>query len=670
MRKVIYLISIVLLVAVLQACGNKPKPDERIADYVKEWNALDFTKMYDLLANETIKTYPKEKFIDRYEKIYKDLNVKDLKVTYKDLSDKALKDANDKGKATFPISVEMNTIAGPVNFDTEATIIKEEKDKKENWYVVWNPGLIFPQMKDGGSIDFQAEIPRRGEILDRNKMPLAINDTAYEIGLIPEQFTENTPAIKQRVASLLGMSEESLNKALAADWVKPNFFVPIKKISITDENLLNELWQIQGVSGKEINGRIYPTNAASAHLVGYIGEITAEELKKDDQEIYRNTDMVGKRGIEQLYEKELRGKKGLKIVVKKENKEDQIIAQNPAIDGESIMLTIDSVLQERIYASYEGEAGTTAAIDPKTGETLALVSSPAFNPNNFIYGVSSNQLAALENDPKKPLINRFSAIFAPGSVIKPVTAAIGLKNGVISPTKGIEIDGLTWSNGKGWGDYKVKRVSGSTKPVDVTDALTRSDNIFFARKAVEMGSKAYIDGLKEFGFGEKLPFVYPYTASSISKTGDFSNEVLLANSSYGQGQLEISALHMALAYAPFLNEGKMFKPTLLTTEEKGQIWHDQLINKENALVIQNALRNVVVNGTAKAASNAGIAISGKTGTAELKLAADETGHENSWFVAYPTDKQNIIITMMMEKTEGKGHIVVDHVAKILSDWEQ
>lgn len=170
------------------------------------------------------------------------------------------------------------------------------------------------------------------------------------------------------------------------------------------------------------------------------------------------------------------------------------------------------------------------------------------------------------------MLNRFSATFAPGSVIKPITGAIGLNNGTIKPGEGIKIEGLDWSNGKGWGDYQVHRVSESNGPVDLTDALVRSDNIFFAMKAVEMGSEAYVKGLKQFGLSEKMPYEYPIAASTISSNGKLEDEVLLANSSYGQGELEMSSLHLATAYTTFLNGGSMLKPTLLTSEDKGQIW--------------------------------------------------------------------------------------------------
>lgn len=623
--------------------------------------------MYDMISSEAKETYKPEDFIDRYTKIYEDFGVSNLEVTYQPLNEDNLDLAMDEGIATFPLSVNMETIAGPIEFDYEATLIQEGEKEEKNWYIQWDPGFIFPEIKDGGEIKFQTESPRRGEILDRNKMPLAMNDTVYEVGIVPEKMGDNEEQVKKKVAELLHMSVDSIENELNADWVQPDLFVPLNKVPKTKEDVLNELWQLNGVTGREVTGRIYPAGKSASHLVGYIGQITAEELEEKEPGTYDSTDSIGKRGLEQLFEDELKGEKGIKIVVTKEGEEDIILAEKPVKDGENIELTIDINIQDRIYDSYGDEAGTAAAIDPKTGETIALVSSPGFDPNEMLYGMSSTKWDNLQNDPKNPLLNRFAATYAPGSVIKPVTGAIGLENGTIDPNEGIKIEGLTWSNGKEWGDYKVRRVSSSDKPVDLADAMIRSDNIYFSMKAVEMGSEKFINGLKEFGFEEEFPYTYPFSKSTISSTGKLDGEVPLANSSYGQAEIEMSSLHLALTYSSFLNNGDIVKPTLLLTEETEQVWREQVVTPENAKLMQNILRDVVTKGTAKTANREKLAISGKTGTAELKASSDSKGHENGWFVGYPTDSQDIIIALMIEHSEniGTSGLAAKTVADIL-----
>lgn len=639
----------------MTACSpTEATPNEQFDTYVNEWRNEDFSKIYEMTTSQTRQEYSTEDFVDRYAKIYKDLAISDLDISFDGLSKEELKEADKDGTATIPFTMEMESLAGPISFSYEATLVREEINEDEEWLVDWDPGFIFPELKDGGEIGIETTQPARGEILDRNKMPLALNDTVREIGIVPEDLGDDPEDSIEQVAKLLSISEESIEEKLNASWVEPNLFVPLKKVLPTKTELLDQLGAISGVQGNDVTGRVYPLGEAAGHLTGYVGQINEEELEDSPPGMYTPNDSIGKRGLEQLFEEQLRGHAGAKIYIKKEDEDDIILAEKEVKNGESIQLTLDVNIQEKIYDTYQGDAGTAAAIHPKTGETLALVSSPAFNPNDLLYETSSNVWQALEDDPKTPLINRFSASFAPGSVIKPITAAIGLSNGTIDPDEGIEINGLTWSNGKGWGDYKVRRVSESSGPVDLADALIRSDNIYFAMKAVEMGTDDYIEGLKQFGLEEELPYPYPFTTSTISSDGTIDNEVLLANTSYGQGEIQFTSLQMALSYTPFLNEGDLMKPTLLLDEEHGEVWKEDILSKEHAELMQDILEDIVEKGTAKKAQKADFPIAGKTGTAELKLSNDKNGKENGWFVAYPADDQDILIAMMVEGTESKG----------------
>lgn len=659
-----------IFITILSACtSNDISPNDQFEMYVNEWSEEEFANMYEMLASDSKQQYASEDFVDRYQKIYQDLGISELTVEFEPLTDKALRKAEKEGSATIPFTVELQSIAGPISFNYEATLVEEEVDDDEAWFISWDSGYIFPELKDGGNIAIQTTQPSRGEILDRNKMPLALNDTVREIGIVPGELGDNPDENKERVADLLNLSVEEIDNKLNAGWVEPDLFVPLTTVLPSNTQLLEQLGMIEGVKGNEVTGRVYPLGEITAHLTGYVGQITAEEFEEADPGKYTANDVIGKRGLESLFEEQLRGEAGAKIYIRKEDEDDIILAEKEVKNGENIQLTIDVNIQEKIYESYNGDAGTAAAINPKTGETLALISSPGYDPNELLYSTDANKWSRLEDDPKTPLINRFNATYAPGSVIKPVTAAVGLSNGTIKPDEGLNINGLTWSNGEGWGDYKVRRVSEGSGPVDLADAMIRSDNIYFAMQAVDMGSEAYIEGLKQFGLDEELPYAYPVTISTISSDGKLDNEVLLANTSYGQGEIQFSSLHMALTYTPFLNEGHLLKPTLLLEEESGQIWRENIISEEQAELMQEILRDVVTDGTAKNAREADFPISGKTGTAELKLSSDSSGAENGWFVGYPTDDQDILIAMMVENTESKGgsSYTVDKVTNALME---
>lgn len=635
----------------LSSCSlNNSASIDRLNEYLEHWKKEEFQNMYDLLSKETKEKYSEEDFIERYEKIYEDLNVTDLKFSYPEQDTDALKLIQKEKQASIPLDVEMNTVAGIVQFTHDIAL--ETEDDSE-WKVAWNPGLIFPELEDGGKVRIEHIEPKRGDILDRNKMPLAINDIAYEVGVVPSDFKDKKTELN-KLASLLHMSVQNIEDKLSESWVQDDFFVPLKKIPNNSKSTLSQLKDIPAVTLNETTGRTYPAAEAAAHLIGYIGPITSEEIKKYPKGTYKDSDIIGKRGLELLYEERLRGKEGiiLSIVKDDDHQSEVIIAEDPVENGETIQLTIDINAQEQIFASFEGNAGSAAAVHPTTGEVLALVSSPSYDPIQFVYGITQANWDKLNDDPNKPFINRFAATYAPGSVIKPITGAIGLKNGSIKHGEGLTINGLRWGK-KGWGDNKITRVSTSAGPVDLRDALIRSDNIYFAMKAVNMGSKKLVNGLHDFGFDEKIPFPIGISKSQVSNSGSL-DEIQAANTSYGQAEIEISSLHMALTYTPFLNEGNMVKPILLIDEKKGEIWKEDLISKADAKEIQTALREVVTKGTAKVANDSKFPISGKTGTAELKLSKDSTGHENGWFVGFPTEKQDVILAMMVEKADGIG----------------
>jgi len=645
--KRIVLFGFVLSFILVACSSNETTPDEKFNQFISFWNDGAYDQMYELFSTNAKELFPQEDATERQHRIYEDLNVSNLEVTMEEISDDELKESQQSGEISIPFAVSMDTLAGNISFNYEAKLVEEEIDEEKEWLVDWNPGFIFPDLKDNGQINVESEESHRGEILDRNQMPLAMNDTVYEVGIISESF--NADQNISEVGRLLGMSENAIEDALNAEWVEPDLFVPLK--TINDQDRVAELTAIDGVTYQETIGRIYPAGETAAHLVGYIRTVNADDLEEYPE--YTESDRIGARGLERLYEEQLKGEDGFTISAVHPDGEETVLAEKPVENGESITVTIDVNIQEKIHEAYEEDAGTAAAINPVTGEALALISSPAFDPNEILYGDAS-VWEKLDDDEDQPLLNRFASTYAPGSVIKPITAAIGMKDGTLDPDEGLEIEGLTWSHNDDWGGYEVRRVSTSDDPVDLHDALVRSDNIYFAMQAVEMGDEAFINGLHEFGFDDDLPFEYPITTSTISTDGEIDNEVLLANTSYGQGEIEMSALHLALAYTPFINDGDLIKPTLLTSSKTGEVWQEGLLTADQAEVVADALEDVVESGTGTSAQEADVQISGKTGTAELKLAAGESGDENGWFVGYPTDNPDILLTMMVEQTQERG----------------
>ena len=481
---------------------------------------------------------------------------------------------------------------------------------------------------------------------------MAINGEVIEVGLIPERIEGQENEVKSKLAGYLNLTVDEIEQKLNASWVQPHYYVPIKSVPNTQVGLIEKIEQIQGVQTRKVSGRVYPIGEAAAHLIGYIGEITAEEL--DEMEGYSPGDYIGKRGLEQILEDRLRAEDGVKIYLENPDQTRITVAEKPVKNGETVQLTIDSNFQQEMLKKFNGNAGTAVAIHPKTGETLAIVSSPSFDPNTYMF-MSASEKEELENNPLKPTVNRFVLPHTPGSVMKLYTAVIGLETGKIKPDKERNITGKQWQKDDTWGGYYVTRVSDPGRPVNLEDAMVLSDNIYFAQTALEIGEKDYIAGLKKFGFGEKIPYSYALQPSQISNEGGLSEEILLADTAYGQGEVQTNIVHLALSYGAILNKGNLIKPVLLAEEDQSQIWKESVVSPNHADLIADYLRKVITQGTGKPANMSDLPLSGKTGTAEIaKASQGEQGMENSFFVAYNTNEQDLLIAMMMEGTQEFG----------------
>ncbi|MCU9615021.1 penicillin-binding transpeptidase domain-containing protein [Caldibacillus lycopersici] len=658
-----------LILFVLSACEDKEvQPDEVFAKYIEQWNKQNFAEMYPMLSDSAKEIVSEEDFTSRYEKIYNDLGVSDLKVEFERPKELEVK---DETSFTFPFTVSMNTIAGPIEFSHEAELVKVEAEEEEtNWLINWDTEFIFEGLQPEDKIGIETVKSTRGEILDRNGKGLAINGEVNEVGLVPEKITNEKEA-KEKLSTLLAMSVEEIDSKLNASWVQPNYFVPLKKFSKEDVELENKLLEIPGVQINTANARVYPLKEAAAHLIGYVGEVTAEDLEKNQG--YVTGDVIGKRGLEQLLESRLKGENGVKITIEKPDGTTATLAEKPVKNGESVQLTIDSVLQQTMLNKYDGAAGTGVAINPTTGETLAIVSSPSFDPNQYVFGMGGEQQSKLEENPLQPLLNRFAYPQTPGSVMKPFTAIVGLETGTITPDLARDIKTKQWQKDDSWGGYKITRVTDPGKPVNLKDALVFSDNIYFAQTALEIGADKFIQGLKNFGFAEEIPYTYPLEPSKISNDGSLNEEILLADSGYGQGEVQTNIIQLASGYTAFINEGNMIKPTLLKEEPTSQVWKKEVVSKEYANLLAEDLRAVIAepNGTGRLANMTEVPLAGKTGTAEIaKAAQGEQGTENGWFVAYNTDNKDLLIAMMMEGIQEHGSkIVVQKVKEIFQEMK-
>lgn len=248
---------------------------------------------------------------------------------------------------------------------------------------------------------------------------------------MPGKLSESKEADINKIAELLGITADSINKKLQAGWVTDDSFVPIKTVSANENELKDKLLQIKGVKITSTKIRSYSLGEAASQLTGYVQTITKEELEKNEG--YTSTSLIGKTGLEQKYEARLKGKNGVEIYIEdKDGKRKKTLIKQDKVDGENIKLTIDSDLQQNLYNELKNDEGLFVVMNPATGEVLALVSTPAIDVNKMVLGVTSDEWNEISNNEKTPMLARYSQKYCPGSTFKPITGGIGLSTNSLS----------------------------------------------------------------------------------------------------------------------------------------------------------------------------------------------------------------------------------------------
>ena len=651
--------------------NTTPPPQETVKNYFALVEKKQYDKMYDMLSESSKEKISKKKFTERNQNIYEGIEVKDIKISIPE------KEKLKGSPVTVKYSETMETSADEISFDNAVTLQKEDGEYK----IDWDSTVIFPNLQDSYKVQIQTESAQRGTIYDRNGVILAGNGTVLEVGLVPGKMGDDTARAEsiKKLAELLDVSEEAIQDALGASYVQDDSFVPIKKIAKGNEEKEAQLLTIPGVMLNDSQDRVYPLGAAAGHLTGYVQAVTAEDLEKLENKGYHANSVVGRSGLEQTYEEELRPVDGTRIIIADETGNTiETLAYQPAQNGKDVRVTIDAEVQKTAYDQFAQDPGTAAAMNPKTGEVLALVSTPGYDPNEFVLGMSDARWNALNEDASNPLMNRFVNTWVPGSTFKGITAAVGVDAGIINPDENLGYVGLSWQKDASWGDYHVTTLTDYGETVNLVNAMTYSDNIYFAREALKIGADTMEEKLKSFGFEEELPFDLTMQASTFDDDGKIDSEIQLADTGYGQGQVLVNPLHLLSMYSMFVNDGNMIQPVLKYEENAAaKIWKEQAVSAQTAQTVKQSLLSVIENpsGTGASAKIDGVTMLGKTGTAEIKESQDDTtGVERGWFICETTEDMSnqIAVVGMVEdvKTKGGSSYVTQKVRNIAVSYLQ
>lgn len=613
--------------------------EKTVEQFVQALNKGDYNKAAEMTSKKAANksALSEKEILDKYQNIYGAADVKGLQISNLKV------DKKDDSTYSFSYKAKMNTSLGELkDLSYKGTLDRNDGQTTINW----QPNLVFPEMEGNDKVSLTTQEAARGNIIDRNGEPLATTGKLKQLGVVPSKLGdggEKTANIKA-IASSFDLTEDAINQAISQSWVQPDYFVPLKIIDGATPELP------AGATIQEVDGRYYPLGEAAAQLIGYVGDITAEDIDKNPE--LSSNGKIGRSGLEMAFDKDLRGTTGGKLsITDADGVEKKVLIEHEVQNGKDIKLTIDAKAQKTAFDSLGGKAGSTVATTPKTGDLLALASSPSYDPNKMTNGISQEDYKAYEENPEHPFISRFATGYAPGSTFKMITAAIGLDNGTIDPNEVLTINGLKWQKDSSWGSFRTTRVSSDVSQVDLKTALIYSDNIYAAQETLKMGEKKFRTGLDKFIFGEDLDLPISMNPAQISNEDSFNSDILLADTGYGQGELLITPIQQAAMYSVFINNGTLVYPKLIPDKETKD--KKNVISETAVQTIVPDLREVVqdVNGTAHSLSALGIPLAAKTGTAEIKEKQDVKGQENSFLFAFNLDNQGYMMVSMLENKE-------------------
>ena len=578
--------------------------------------------------------------------------------------------------------------------------------------------LVYLQIVRHQDLDEQAEanrtaivpiVPNRGLIVDRNGIVLATNYSAYTLEITPASLNAPLESVIDELAKVIEIQARDRRRfKKLLEESKSIDSLPIRT-KLTDEEVARFTVQRFRFPGVEIKARLfrnYPWGELASHAIGYIGRINQPEKKQmedwpeDEQSNYRGTEYIGKLGVEQSYEQQLHGITGVEQVeTSAGGRAVRKLASTPATPGNTVKLSIDIKLQKMVEDLYGDRRGAMVAIAPKTGEVLAFVSKPTFDPNLFVDGIDQENWSALNDSEDKPLLNRaLRGTYPPGSTYKPYMALAALETGKRTPQQAINDPGYFWFGNHKFRDDK----EGGHGVVDMYRSIVQSCDTYYYMLANDLGVDTIHEYMSHFGFGELTGIDIQGESRGLLPSTEWKRKAYkraeqqkwyageTISLGIGQGYNSFTILQLASALSTLVNNGVRMKPHLVkevvdvTTKEVKPVPPQEVskltVKPENIATVLHAMVGVNIEGTA-AAPFKGTAYTsgGKTGTAQVVTIAqnakynasqvDERHRDHALFIAYaPADDPKIAVAMIVENG-GFGASAAAPIARRVFDFE-
>lgn len=561
----------------------------------------------------------------------------------------------------------------------------------------------FATLAEANRIDIQPEAPNRGIITDRNGVVLASNYSAYTLEINPQKVASLDAAIDE-VAKIVDISQRDRRrfKRLYEEF-RSNDSLPLKS-RLSDEEVARVAANRYRLPGVEIKARLfrqYPFGEVASHVIGYIGRISQGEKERIEAQgltaSYKGSDYIGKVGIELSYEKELHGTAGAtEVEVDASRRVVRTLSRKPSTTGNNLQLSLDIRLQKIAEDAFGSRRGALVAIEPSTGDVLAFVSKPGYDPNLFVDGIDPQNWEALNTSDDKPLLNRpLRGAYPPGSTYKPFMALMAQELGVRTASQAISDPGFFRLGGGYWRDDKA----GGHGAVDLVKSIAVSCDTYYYQVAAETDIDEWAAFMKQFGFGQKtgididgeLPGILPtreWKAKRFPKDPKLhvGDQVSLG---IGQGFNTFTPLQMAYATAILANRGTAFKPHLVKRVQDSRTGEARLTQPKPAYTItlkdahvdavMRGLEGVVKEGTGRTPFlNAKYTSGGKTGTAQVfslrgsdyvASQVAERMRDHAWYIAMaPLDKPTIALVAFVENGGFGAESAAPIARKVMDAW--
>src|SRR5579863_3379905 len=563
----------------------------------------------------------------------------------------------------------------------------------------------FVSLSEGNRLRAEPVTPPRGLIFDRNGVPLAENRPSYELDVVPEQVPDLSTMLATlgKVVSLRPADLKRFNDLLKNK--RPFQPLPLRT-ELSDDEIASFAAQRQNFPGVDITAtlsRYYPEGPLTAHVVGYTGLVSADELEQLDPEQYSSTSETGKIGIEGYYEKLLHGSVGIRQV--ETNAEGRVVVNNvsytPPVPGSDLYLSIDVKLQEVAEHALGGANGAVVAIDPTTGEILALVSRPSYDPNLFVGGIDPDQYAELQTDPSQPLFNRaLRGQYPPGSTVKPFLAMAALNYNVVNPFADLMCPGYLYlpSNPNPYRDWRA----GGHGETNMLKAIAESCDVYFYTVAMKLGIDRVHDFLTQFGFGSPPDIDMVGAQPGVMPSPEWKRRTMhqpwylgeTVITGIGQGYMLATPLQLAAATATLSMRGQRYAPRVLhavgdplsgvISDTAPQALPAVVVNTPGAWdLIVRAMSEVTRPGGTASMSGIGAkyAIAGKTGTSQVhakKLGVmgeeDESDvpealRDHAWFISFaPAQQPRIAVAVLVEHGGGGGAVAAPVARQVMDAY--